>query len=100
MGLGLRRFGFYGNAHAKNGEVRAIQPAKITSRAPFGMDELGRMVAVGVERLGKGEDFRRAKLDAKAAALAAIPFDVYDAAKLPSLGGYDRSVGHAHLKGR
>ena len=66
--LSLRRI----ERPAHDGEVRTIHPTQVATAAFFGIYDLRRMIALGVQRGGKGQNVGGAKFDAEAAALASL----------------------------
>jgi hypothetical protein len=72
------------NSHTVNCKVGTVEPAEVASRASLLVGQVGGVIAVAVEFPGKCQGFGRAKFEAKAAALAAVPIDENLATKLAS----------------
>jgi len=70
-------------AGSVDGEVRAIQAAQVATAAFFSSYDVGWVVSLGIERRRERKYACGAKLDAEAAALAALD------------GDEDRSFGHS-----
>jgi len=58
-----------------NGEIRAIHPAEIAATTLLGMNDMRRMVSLGVEGRGERQYLGGAKLHAELAGLAALDDD-------------------------
>src|SRR5579884_2012188 len=69
-------------AESEDSEVRAIEPAEVATAAFIGGNDVWRVVTLGVEGGGKGEDVGGAELHAEATALTALDCDL------------DRTFGH------
>jgi hypothetical protein len=63
-------------ASSVDGEVRAIQAAKVATAALFSGYDVWWVISLGIERGGEGKHVRGAKFDAEATALAAFDGDV------------------------
>jgi hypothetical protein len=57
---------------AVNGEIGTVHAAKIAPAAFLGIDDMRRMIALGIESRGKGEDLGGTEFHTKATGLAAL----------------------------